>query len=97
MYSPSKPSGSLLRLPCYRDRTLNLLALQQKPAHNILVIEDHAKAGESLLSQHLLRSGAHVTCQYLPSHTHWTESVYNTPVPVQVLQAVVSWMVEAYP
>ena len=76
---------------------LNLLALQQKPAHNILVIENHAKAGESRLSQHLLSCGAHVTCQYLPSHTHWTESVYNTPVPVQVLQAVVSWMVEVYP
>jgi uncharacterized protein len=76
---------------------LNLLGLQQQLAHRILVIEDHVKAGASLLSQHLLRSGAHVTCQYLPSHTHWTESVYNTPVPVQILQAVVSWMVEVYP
>ena len=48
---------------------IDLLAPQQKPAHNILIIEDHAKAGESLLSQHLLRErcACHVS---IPAEPH---------------------------
>jgi uncharacterized protein len=76
---------------------VDLLALQQKPAKHILVIADHTAVESRQLSTHLQRTDAQVEYRYLPSPQSWRESIYITPMSVQILQAIVTWIVEVLP
>lgn len=76
---------------------VDLLALRKKPAHHIFVIADHTAPESRRLSTHLQRTGAQVEYRYLPSPQSWRESIYITPMPVQILQAIVAWMSEVFP
>ena len=76
---------------------LNLLAMQQKPAHSILVIESHEEACAGPLREHLKSLGAHVAYQYLSSPPIWRGETYTVLVPHQLLQSVVAWLAEVFP
>ncbi len=78
---------------------VDLLAVRQKPANHILVIEStEAAAKDGGLRGHLYRTGAEVALQHLP-HPQlwmWTENIAKIRVPHPILQAVVAWITEVY-
>lgn len=78
---------------------IDLLAIQQKPANNILVIESNEKAGQKRLREHLKSMDVHVAYQHLPSPQIWVwiEDFGKVLVPHRILQSVVSWISEMYP
>jgi pimeloyl-ACP methyl ester carboxylesterase len=75
---------------------IDLLAIQQLPAHNILLIRSNAETGQGRLRAHLQSIGAHVEYQHLPSPPTWINAPGQALVPHQTLQAMVSWISEAY-
>lgn len=82
---------------------INLLAIQQKPAENMLIIETHEKAGEGRLIEHLKSMGAYVEFQHSPSpqiwkrsDRFWIEDLTRVAVPHQVLKSIVTWVSERY-
>ncbi|MBC8427807.1 alpha/beta hydrolase [bacterium] len=77
---------------------VDLLAIQQKPANNILVIESNEEVNQERLGEHLKSIGAHVAYQHLPSPQlwDWIEDFGRILVPHQILQSVVSWISEVY-
>jgi pimeloyl-ACP methyl ester carboxylesterase len=77
---------------------LDLLAIQRKPAHNILVIESNEKASQGQLWRHLKGMGANLTHRRLPDPRLWVweEAVGRILVAPQILQSVVSWISEVY-
>jgi pimeloyl-ACP methyl ester carboxylesterase len=77
---------------------LDLLAVQRRPAHNILVIESNEKASQGQLLRHLEGIGANLTHQRLlnPRLWVWEEAVGRILVAPQILQSVVSWISEVY-
>lgn len=76
---------------------INLLAIKQRPANNILVIESNDKVGEGQLREHLKRIGAQLEYQHLPSPRIHIQDPYKAHVPNQILQSVVSWSTKVLP
>jgi uncharacterized protein len=92
--------GFILTHQMLRDlEGIDLLALRQKPADEILVIESHNQPDQNLLTQHLKNLHSEVAHQHLPNPQfwHWVEDFTHVPVPQQILQSVKRWMTEAYP
>jgi pimeloyl-ACP methyl ester carboxylesterase len=78
---------------------LDLLALQQKPAKNILLIESGKTADHKQLKEHLHNTNVHLCHKYVPSPEVWIKKngEYDKGlVPLQVLQLIVSWMCEIF-
>ena len=80
-------------------KNIDLLAVEQKPANRILVIESHEEAGQQSLREHLQRIDVHVAYQHTPNPELWTwiENFGKVRVPHQILQSVISWISEVYP
>ena len=53
-------------------KNIDLLAIQQKPANHILVMESHREAGQGRLREHLQRLAAQVEYQCLPVPHLWS-------------------------
>jgi alpha-beta hydrolase superfamily lysophospholipase len=75
---------------------LHLLAIQQKPARNVLILENHEGADTESLRAHLEHLGTHVDYQRVHEPRIWAEDVNKALVPRQTLQQIVSWMGEVY-
>jgi uncharacterized protein len=75
---------------------LDPLAIRQKPANNILLIESSEKADEGRCREHLKNVGAVLEYRHLPSPNSWiwAEDISKILVPHQILQSMVSWMSE---
>ncbi len=79
-------------------KSLNLLALTQKPANHILVIQSHETGDQRPLTAHLKDLHASVKYVHLPNPLFWTwmEDFSHILVPQPILHAVVEWMSEVY-
>lgn len=79
--------------------SLDLLAISQKPASNILLIESHDRVDQGRFLKHLKSLGVQVTYQPMPLPQLWTwsEDVSKILVPHQILQSVVAWISEVEP
>lgn len=76
---------------------IDLLAIRQKPANNMLIIDCNEGASEGQLGEHLKRIGAHLEYQHLPSPKIWVQDPYKALVPAQILHSVASWICEVLP
>jgi pimeloyl-ACP methyl ester carboxylesterase len=76
---------------------IDLLAIPMKPANNILLLESRQEADEGPLREHFERMGSRIDDQHCPGPQNWREEPYRRVVPVEILQAVVSWISEVYP
>ncbi len=76
---------------------IDLLAITQKPAKNILVIDCNERAGEEQLKEHFKRIDTHLDYQHLPSPKIWIQDPYKALVPNQILKSVASWLCEVLP
>ena len=76
---------------------IDLTSIQKKPANNILLIESSEEAGEGRLREHLKSMDTYLTYQHLPSPQIWIENINKIMMPIQILQSVVSWILEVYP
>jgi len=76
---------------------LDLLALRQKPANNVLVIESDPNADGGRLTEHVKSLVAQVESQHFPGPQLWTEDVNKVLVPNQILHSVVAWISRVYP
>ena len=89
--------GFILTDHLLRDlEEIDLLAIRQKPANKILVIESHNQREQNPLIQHLKNLDSEVTHRHLPDPQfwHWVEDFTHVPVPQQILKSVQSWMTE---
>jgi pimeloyl-ACP methyl ester carboxylesterase len=79
--------------------SIDLLAIRERPANNILVIESNEEVAQEQLARHLRHLGAHVDYQQHPSPQIWvwTEDVIRILVPHPILEATVSWISEMCP
>lgn len=75
---------------------LDLLTIQKKPANNILLIESNEAAAAGQLKAHLKSLDPHLAYQHLPGPQIWIADVNKVLMPIQILQAVVSWISEVY-
>lgn len=77
---------------------IDLSAIRQKPASNILIIKSHEEATQVHLQDYLKNMGTNVVYQYLPSPQLWIwkEAFGRVRVPHQILQSIVSWLSEVY-
>jgi hypothetical protein len=78
--------------------SLDLSAIQRKPANHLLIIESQEKAGKRRLLDHLQRLEAHVTYRHVPYPPFWVwqEDLGEALVPQPVLQSIVAWLGEVY-
>ena len=72
---------------------LDLLAVCQRPADDILIIESHEQSGNRPLKEHLNCIGSKATFQSVPSPRVWSEEEHAL-IPVRILQAIASWVSE---
>jgi pimeloyl-ACP methyl ester carboxylesterase len=79
--------------------SIDLLAIRQKPANNVLLIDSHEKPQQGLLVEHLKSLRAQVKHLHLPHPQFWTwmEDFSHILVPHQLLQAVIRWLSEVCP
>ena len=97
-------SGELLGFPM-SDATrrsiaaLDTLALSNRPAREILVIETNQKIPQHDLCQHLKKLEVDVTHHNLPAPElwEWLEDFGKVRVPLNVVRAIVDWLDEACP
>jgi exosortase A-associated hydrolase 2 len=75
---------------------LDLLAMQQKPAQNILIIASHEGSCAGQLTEHLKSLGARLAYQHLASPQIWRGETHTGLVPHQLLQSIVAWLAEVY-
>lgn len=73
-------------------RKIDLLALRQKPAQNILVIESEIMQPTAKLQSHLESLGAKSQYLVVEGPRIWTEDPDKALVPQQVLQAILNWI-----
>lgn len=73
-------------------RKIDLLALRQKPAQNIFIIESEPLTPTAQFQSHLESLGAKSEYQVVEGPRIWSEDPDKALVPQQVLQAIISWM-----
>lgn len=100
---PGQASQEILGFPltdslCSDLEALDLLAVQQRPAHNMLLIESNPRTGIQQLVDHLKGKGIDLSLECFPDPRLWVweEAVGRVLVPSQILQSVVSWTCEVY-
>lgn len=76
---------------------IDLLAVWQKPANNVFLIESNKETREGRLMAHLTRLGTQLEYQHLPCPRIWSEEPQKGIVPHQLLQSVVSQISRVYP
>lgn len=78
---------------------VDLLAIRQKPAHNLVLIESNREAAAGRFKEHLTSIGAHIEYQHLPGPKVWVKQkhAYGALVPQQLLHAAISWIAKVYP
>lgn len=78
---------------------LDLLAVRQEPADNMLLIESNARTDLGRLEDHIKSMGIAPAVQRFrdPGLWVWDEAVGRVLVPNRVLQSVVSWLSEVSP
>ena len=76
---------------------IDLLAIQQKPAQHILVIESSEENHAERVREHLKKMGGHVDHQRLASSKVWREDVNQALVPHRTLQCIISWVSRVCP
>ncbi len=78
---------------------IDLLAIQQRPASNVLIISSHEQDAQRPLEQRLRRLDARVAYQRspIPDIWEWNEDVGRVILPSQIVQATVAWMSAVYP
>ena len=74
--------------------TIDLLAVQENPASQILLIQTHATDHNGQLREQLVRLGSRVEYRHLPDHNTgaWIENISNVLVPNPILNSIVSWI-----
>ena len=79
-------------------QNIDLLAVEEKPANQMLVVESHKEAGQPSLHEHLQTIGVPVTYQHTPSPDLWIwiENFGKVRVPHQILQSMISWISEVH-
>ena len=84
---------------CTEIEKLDLLSNEQKPAKKILIIESNEEVSQLQLNAHLKSLG--VSVEYIHEPTPqlwiWEEAFGKVRVPHQILQSIISWLVEVYP
>jgi len=75
---------------------IDLLAIQQKPASNVLLIETNETVDQGRLREYLTSIETRVEYQHFPNPQLWTwiEDFGQILVPHQILQSVISWISE---
>jgi pimeloyl-ACP methyl ester carboxylesterase len=83
---------------CLDLEELNLLAIEQRPAGHILVVNSNERAFQGRLREHLEGTGASLTYQLFPDPRLWVweEAVGRILVPNQILRFIASWISEVY-
>jgi alpha-beta hydrolase superfamily lysophospholipase len=76
---------------------LDLSAIRQKPANNVLVIKSDPDADEGRFTEHVKSMAAQMEYQHLPGPQLWMEDVNKVLVPNQILNSVVAWISRVYP
>jgi alpha-beta hydrolase superfamily lysophospholipase len=76
---------------------LDLLAIQRKPANNMLVIISDPGADGGRVTERFKSTAARVEFQRLPGSPLWMEDVNKVLVPGRILDSVVAWMSRVYP
>lgn len=97
---PAEILGFPLADPMLGDlEDLDLLAIRQKPANNILLIESCEAADRGRWREHIKNTGALLEYRYLPGPDiwMWEEDFSNVLVPYKILLRVVSWISKVYP
>lgn len=79
-------------------KRMDLLAVRQKPANNVLIIESNEKFSQVQFSERLKRMGANIRYKYQPAPHLWVwkEALDRVQVPHSILQSVISWISEVY-
>lgn len=77
---------------------IDLLALRQQPARHLLIIESHSDDTTSLLREHVKTLASRVVHQRIPIPNAWTwiEDIGTVLVPSQILNSVVSGIVQVH-
>jgi alpha/beta superfamily hydrolase/acyl carrier protein len=76
---------------------LDLLTISQKPAQNVLIIENRETAIAEPLKMHLSKLKTQVIHQHLPTFKIWVEDPDKGLVPQPTLQTIISWISEVSP
>lgn len=76
---------------------VDLLALKQRPADDILIVESHTGAPAEQLRDHLQQIAPRVRYQHVPGFKIWIEDVDKGLVPSAVLQTIIAWLDEVHP
>ena len=88
------------RVDCIRECGLIIcdpMAIRQKPANNILIVQSNERWGEGRFREHLERFGAQMEYKAFPSAKSWIKDPHRPLVPNQIVQSVVHWISEIYP
>jgi len=78
---------------------MNLLALEEKPANNILIIESEKVTENRWLREHLRAIDVESGYEYVPFPNIWikkSSQFSNGLVPIPVLKRIVKWISEIY-
>lgn len=93
--APSEILGFSLPESIFADlKRIDLLAIQRKPANNVLLTVNDDGANVGRLAEHLKNVGAQLEYQCLPTSKIWLEEPYKGLVPHQLWQAVITWISE---
>jgi pimeloyl-ACP methyl ester carboxylesterase len=77
---------------------VDLLAIEKRPANNMLVIESDEKASQQKFTEHLRNMGIDVVHQHHPNPRFWVwmEDFGRVLTPQQILRSMVSWISGVY-
>jgi pimeloyl-ACP methyl ester carboxylesterase len=76
---------------------IDLLAIRQKAANNMLIIISDLNAQGEKFADHIKSVAARVEYLHLPGPQLWMEDVNKVLVPNPVLRSVVAWISRVYP
>lgn len=78
---------------------IDLLAMRQQPAQDLFIIESHGDDTTLQLREHVTSLDSRVAHQHIPIPNAWTwiEDVGTILVPYQILNSVVSWIIQVHP
>jgi hypothetical protein len=75
---------------------MDLVKIRNKPSNNILLIQSGKNSGVEHLRKHLLSFETQLTCQQISIPKIWLEEAFKGLVPHELLDSVVSWLLEVY-
>jgi alpha-beta hydrolase superfamily lysophospholipase len=72
--------------------TIDLYAVQKRPADKILIVQSSEPHAGTQFAQHLTAAGVEVSSQYVPFPPVWTEGIYKSHIPKPVLTVMTDWI-----